>query len=311
MNDNITTAREANAIEIIGQRIALQRQGANYAGCCPFHSDRTPSLIVFPDSNRFHCFGCGESGDAIHFVQLFDGVNFGEAIARIAGKETSIWRPPQVSKVSKVSKASRDSTANSAYAREIWTKAEEVPGTIADHYLRSRAIDATQLHHKPTIRYTRLKHKDTGQFHPALISRIDDANHDLVAIQRTFLTEDGRKLPGVNAKLSLGPLTGNATKLSSLSDEIVLCEGLEDGMSLQLALPRTSVWVAAGTSNLSTMKLPQKCRRVTIAADNDDAGTTAANDAAEIYRRQGFETYVIRPDQQYKDFNGQQKASAA
>ena len=59
--------------------IELERSGSRYVGLCPFHSDQTPSFFVFTD-NHFYCFGCGEHGDAIDFVQRLHGCDFKEAL---------------------------------------------------------------------------------------------------------------------------------------------------------------------------------------------------------------------------------------
>ena len=66
--------------------VELRRAGRCLKGICPFHNDHTPSLVVYPESNRWHCFGCGEGGDVVTFVMKFNGINFQEAIARLGGK---------------------------------------------------------------------------------------------------------------------------------------------------------------------------------------------------------------------------------
>jgi hypothetical protein len=54
----------------------LHRQGKNYFGCCPFHADSSPSLVLYTDSNRFYCFGCHVHGDVITFAQKILGLDF-------------------------------------------------------------------------------------------------------------------------------------------------------------------------------------------------------------------------------------------
>lgn len=54
----------------------LRSQGKNYSGCCPFHHDKNPSLTFYTDTNRFHCFGCQASGDAIDFARKVLGTDF-------------------------------------------------------------------------------------------------------------------------------------------------------------------------------------------------------------------------------------------
>ncbi|MFH2059836.1 MAG: CHC2 zinc finger domain-containing protein [Pseudomonadota bacterium] len=60
--------------------IKLKKIGKGYFGLCPFHNDKNPSLSITPSKNEWHCFGCGKGGDVIRFVELFDQVDFKEAI---------------------------------------------------------------------------------------------------------------------------------------------------------------------------------------------------------------------------------------
>ena len=62
--------------------VALTRSGTRHVGLCPFHTEKTPSFFVFP-GNKFHCFGCGEHGDCIDFVQKFHGLSFQEALKHL------------------------------------------------------------------------------------------------------------------------------------------------------------------------------------------------------------------------------------
>ncbi|NLN90269.1 MAG: DNA primase [candidate division WS1 bacterium] len=63
---------------------SLKRAGKDWKGLCPFHGEKTPSFYVIPNQNRYYCFGCGASGDAIKFVQEREGLTFVEAADRVA-----------------------------------------------------------------------------------------------------------------------------------------------------------------------------------------------------------------------------------
>ncbi len=64
--------------------IRLKKNGKSWFGLCPFHADKNPSLSINPDKNLWQCFGCGEAGDVIRFVELFDKVSFPEAVKRLS-----------------------------------------------------------------------------------------------------------------------------------------------------------------------------------------------------------------------------------
>jgi hypothetical protein len=70
--------------ELIGRKVRLVRDGRQWKGCCPFHSEETPSFYVY--DYHFHCFGCGARGDAISFLMRAEGVPFPEAVDRLAAE---------------------------------------------------------------------------------------------------------------------------------------------------------------------------------------------------------------------------------
>ena len=71
--------------DLIGKRVKLVRKGRRFTGLCPFHSEKTPSFSVVDDQGFYHCFGCGAHGDAISFLRETDGLDFMEAVERLAG----------------------------------------------------------------------------------------------------------------------------------------------------------------------------------------------------------------------------------
>ncbi len=72
--------------ELIGEYIQLKPAGSSFMALCPFHNEKTPSFNVSPSLQIYKCFGCGESGDIFSFVQKIDGVEFKEALKKLADK---------------------------------------------------------------------------------------------------------------------------------------------------------------------------------------------------------------------------------
>ncbi|MBN9088233.1 MAG: DNA primase [Reyranella sp.] len=71
--------------DVVGRKVALKRRsGAEYAGLCPFHNEKTPSFTVNDKKGFFHCFGCGEHGDAVGFVMKTEGLSFPESVEKLA-----------------------------------------------------------------------------------------------------------------------------------------------------------------------------------------------------------------------------------
>ena len=74
----------AQIVDIIGECISLKRAGANLKGLCPFHAEKTPSFMVNPVRQSFHCFGCGEGGDVLSFMIKYYNLTFPEALKNLA-----------------------------------------------------------------------------------------------------------------------------------------------------------------------------------------------------------------------------------
>ena len=71
--------------DVVGRKVSLKRRsGSEYAGLCPFHNEKTPSFTVNDKKGFYHCFGCGEHGDAVGFVMKTEGLSFPESVEKLA-----------------------------------------------------------------------------------------------------------------------------------------------------------------------------------------------------------------------------------
>lgn len=135
--------QRVDIVDLIGETVRLQRAGRNFKALCPFHTEKTPSFIVSPDRQSWHCFGaCGTGGDVITFVMKRDGVDFREALetlARRAGVTLSdTRRRPEDEE-----RRNRLVEANEAAARffhHVLREASEAEA--ARRYLEKRGLDA-------------------------------------------------------------------------------------------------------------------------------------------------------------------------
>lgn len=276
---------------VAGAVVKLQRAGSEWKACCPFHQDRSPSFTIFSGGERFHCFGCGVSGDVLDFVQRLHGVSLRYAAEMLTGGLPTVEVQPVLS---------NDTTSNRVDdARDIWRSSQPVKGTLAENYLRSRSIDIAL---PESLRFASLRYGSKGREHPCMVAAVGSADRKFQGIQRTYLNADGTgKLDVPKPKLSLGRVSGGAIRLAPCAGSLVICEGIEDGLSLMQGLGQ-SVWVAAGASMLPAMRFPPMVKSVRIGGDNDEAGRAAADKAARAFAERGLEARVFFPAGA-KDFN--------
>ncbi len=84
-NDSVEQIKDRlDIVDIIGQTVQLRKAGRSFKGLCPFHQEKTPSFIVFPESQTFHCFGCHAGGDLFNYVMQQDRIDFSEALTTLA-----------------------------------------------------------------------------------------------------------------------------------------------------------------------------------------------------------------------------------
>ena len=283
---------------IVAARVNLQRAGSEWKGCCPFHADRSPSFTIFAGGERFHCFGCGASGDVLDFVQRAYGVSLPEAAQRLGAGDLPTIQPAHGSEFRRAVKPD-----TSGAALSLWNSTVPAAGTPVEAYLAFRGINSPI---PPDIRFQRLPCDNLGAL-PCLVAAVRNVAGDVTGIQRIWLAHDGMgKADVTKPKRSLGNIKGGAIRLGDLdgSGVVTVCEGPEDGLSL-LEMLGGPVWIAVGASFMPAMQFPPEVRSVVIGADNDQAGRSNAQAAALAFASRGLSARIIRPLDGFKDWNNE------
>jgi len=305
-----------DVVDIISQFIELKKTGANFKACCPFHGEETPSFVVSPAKQIYHCFGCGVGGDSIKFVMEYEKLSYPESLEKLASMvNISLEHDTSFKKI--------DST--------IITKVNEHYQKLLTHnekslaYLKSRGISDFSIEKfeigyastsSDTINYLKsnflnlgdakeLGIIDTGQ--NGLYSRfIERITFPIYTITGNIVGFGGRTITGHNAKYINSPQTKLFNKSRLLygyhlaketiykQKTIIITEGYLDVVMLHQAGFSNTV-ATLGTA-LTTEHLPLLNRgepKVIVAYDGDKAGLNAAYKASLLLSHSDFKGGVV------------------
>ena len=280
------------------QRITAALQGRWHGryglARCPAHGDRSPSLSLSdgPGGRLLaHCqTGCT-------FAAVLDALR---GLGIVEGRGTVPQADP--AELARYEAAQRrEADKREAQARTIWAEAQPIGGTIAETYLRRRAITCAL---PDTLRFhADCWHGPTARRLPAMVARIDGGER--LAVHRTWLRGDGSGKAEVEpAKAMLGACAGGAVRLAGGQDAIAVAEGIETALSL-LCGPLTgsvAVWAALSTSGLTGLRLPTAPRKLIIATDGDAPGHAAGHKLAERAAALGWAVTMF-PAPKGRDWN--------
>lgn len=285
-----------------------EQRGEIYFALNPRRNDRgLGSFQINTVTGHWRDYAISEGGrDAVSlYAYLFTGGDYKAAIKALADDpliEAAVvgcaTTPP-----AKPAKSLKLKAAKLAEVRRIYDNASGLTGMPAATYLQSRGLRPTEAW--DCLRASVQRYPMVGAC-PVLIAPIDDPNGAMVGLQCTYLTPLGKKLPVPDPRRTLGTARGGAIRLGEAKRDLVICEGLEDGLTLYQELGGdVSVWVACGASFLHLIAVPAAVRRLTIAADNDAAGRRAAWRAADAFSVGGRVVRIWPPRSGFKDFNDQ------
>jgi DNA primase len=129
-------------VEVIQGYLKLNKAGSNWKGLCPFHSEKSPSFMVTPARQMWHCFGCGEGGDVFSFVQKVEGLEFADVLRMLAEK-AGVKLQKQDPQVQSQRKGSYEicELASRFFERQLSSKT----GQLALEYLKSRGVNSESI----------------------------------------------------------------------------------------------------------------------------------------------------------------------
>ncbi len=324
--------RETDLVALVqAAGVELRRHGANLVGRCVFHApDETPSLVITPGKNLWHCLGaCQAGGSVIDWVMRTDRVSFRHAVellrARLGGGASTSVAPAVSLAPLAVKATDAEAIDDATLVREVLDFYHETlkasPEAIA--YLASRGLSATDLidhfrlgYANRTLAY-RLPPKAKkagadlrGRLHARGLLRESGHEHFRGSIVVPILGERGQLVQCYGRKLRDDLREGTPLHLYlpgphaavwnvdalAASKEIILCEALFDAMSFWVAGYRnviTSYGVSGFTDAHRAALRRYGTERVLIAYDADAAGDRGAEQVAEELTRMGIECYRV------------------
>ena len=319
----------SDIVDLIGSYVTLRRAGSNYNGLCPFHSEKTPSFTVFPDTQSFFCFGCEAGGDAFTFIMRSENLEYPEAVEFLA-KRAGIDLPEEGGEESDRRGISRRrlfemNLAAARFFRQCLF--DPVLGAPAMAYLRDQRGLKPDIIRRfglgyapndfqallPVLKqqgYTEAEMKEgflcgisqSGRaydyFRNRVMFPVFDMAGNVIAFSGRDIGGDSRAkylnssdTPGFQKRKNLFAL--NFAR-NHCAEQMILCEGNMDVVSLHAAGFENAV-ASLGTAltDEQARLMAKYTKQVVIAYDADAAGQRAAQRAMGIFEKVGLDVRVL------------------
>ena len=306
-----------DVVDVISQFLELKKTGANFKACCPFHGETTPSFVVSPAKQIYHCFGCGVGGDSIKFVMEYEKLSYPETLEKLASMynfnldyENTTEKKQDTKVIEEVNKFYQKLFVNNDTVKEYIKKRGISEFSIEKFEIGYAPISADTINFLKSNYYNLTDAIDLGIIDTGtngLYSRfIERITFPIYSISAKLVGFGGRTITGHSAKYVNSPQTKLFNKSKLLygyhlakehiykKNQIIVCEGYLDVIMLHQAGFNTAV-ATLGTA-LTAEHLPLLRRgepKVLLAYDGDKAGLAAAFKASVMLSQSEFEGGVI------------------
>ena len=331
--------RRNDITDVVASYVQLRHRGRTHTGLCPFHSEKTPSFVVYPETQSFYCFGCGAGGDVITFIKKINNLDYVEAVKYLAGR-AGMPMPEEDDKVGRL--RSRVLSVNKETARFFYEQlnAPTEEAKAARAYWRGRGLsDSTirrfGLGYAPNdFRALRMhlrargfteeemlaagveKRSEKGNVYDTFRGRVMTPIFDL---RGNVIAFGGRVLGNEKPKYINSPETlvykkskamfALSIAKKSTSRRYILCEGYMDVISLHQAGFDTAV-AACGTALTAEQVrlLAEYADEVVLCYDSDEAGQKATARSLGLFSESPVKVSVLNipnakdPDEFIKKF---------
>jgi len=306
-----------DVVDVVSNYIELKKAGANYKAPCPFHDEKSPSFVVSPQKQIYHCFGCGVTGDSIRFVMEYEKLNYPEAIEKLAGDYNFSLQYTQGGQ--------KKTDTRLMEKLNDWYKGLLDGNQTAKNYLNERGIFESSVEKfgigyapasQQTITYLKSHMFDIkegielgvlGQGENNIFARfIERITFPIHAQNGSMVGFGGRTITGHQAKYVNSPQTKIFNKSRLLyayhhakesiykHKEMIVTEGYLDVVMLHQAGFTNSVATLGTALTADHLPLLRKGEpKITMAYDGDNAGLNAALKASKLLSAAGIDGGVV------------------
>lgn len=309
--------------DLVGAYVRLERRGSRFLGLCPFHEEKTPSFSVNPDKGIWHCFGCGEGGDAFSFLMRIESLSFGDALRRLADK-TGVrllernFNPQAASEREEILQAL---TSTARYFQQCLSSSKSTQAYLEKRRIDPEAVQTFGIGFAPegwenlvhflasekipveaAVKAGLLGRRSDGSFYDKFRNRlmfpVCDAAGRVIAFGGRDLGEEGPKYlnsPETPVFKKSNVLYGFHLARKAIGEKgfAVLVEGYLDVVSAHRAgLTNTVAALGTAFGEGHCTLLQRVCDRVVVCLDADSAGRNAATAALAALEEKGLESRV-------------------
>lgn len=315
-----------NIVDVVGRYVKLRRSGSNYMGLCPFHSEKTPSFSVSEKGQFFHCFGCGESGDVITFIEKIENVDFRTALQKLAdmyGINLDDYGFTNESRKNKFYVMNRDAAVFFLHqlsdrpnpgrdyimnrGLDIKTISKFGIGFAPDswhsliEYMKSKGYDEHSLYEAGLISYSKGNYYD--KFRGRVIFPIINTRGKVIGFGGRIIGSGEPKYLNSPESIVFSK-RDNLFGLNLTRDSIrqkdcaVIVEGYMDMVSLyQSGVTYTAATLGTALTPAQCSMLGRYTKHIVLSYDADSAGRSAALRGIEVIRNAGLDVKVLHvPD---------------
>jgi len=321
-----------NIVEVISEYLPLKKAGSNFRALCPFHQEKTPSFMVSPQKEIFHCFGCGEGGNVFNFLMKHEKISFIEAVERLAERAGISLPKDKASQqeASRISEEKKSLFEINHYAADFFHRCLKSASSAqkAREYLKKRGLGEETINNfglgyapgsgggllEPAVNrgYSKELLEKAG-----LITFSEKRNHycdlffdriifPISDVQSRIIGFGGRALGDQSPKYLNSPETAVFSKGKTLyalnrakesiqkKNQVIILEGYTDVLTChEFGIENSVATLGTALTSDHVSIISRYAEQVVIVYDADTAGIKAALRGLDMFIRSGLKVRVV------------------